>query len=225
MSPLRIRGFKSRIHRHPPLPIYFSLLALLCLFGPGPVASQDQPQLFEQLVGSEFSYMVQKGDSLLGIGARFGVNGGFLVDAFVISGVRHSAGIINTGFGCMARATFSETLPSFQRLRPRAAVRTHRDQACCHGARKINNSLGWGPFDNLCTNPPTGSHAISLGGPRTREPRSGELQSQSHSPTSSASRPTDRARTGDQTVRTLGDNATISSAESPSCRSNVNMSC
>lgn len=78
MSPSQTRGFKSRIHRHSPLPIYFSLLTLLCLFGPGPAASQDQPQLFEQLVGSEFSYLVQKGDSLVGIGARFGVNGGFL---------------------------------------------------------------------------------------------------------------------------------------------------
>ena len=78
MSPSRTRGFNSRIHGNSPLLICFSILALLCLFGPGPTASQDQPQLSEQLVGREFSYVIQKGDSLVGLGARFGVNSGFL---------------------------------------------------------------------------------------------------------------------------------------------------
>ena len=77
MSTLRTEGVEKRIRRHPALQICFSILALLWLFGHCRAASQDQP-LSEQLVGGEFSYVVQKGDSLIGIGARFGVDPGVL---------------------------------------------------------------------------------------------------------------------------------------------------
>jgi LysM repeat protein len=60
------------------LSIRFLLFVVVSLFWHGYAASQDQPQLSEQLVGGEFPYVVQKGDSLTGIGARFGANVGFL---------------------------------------------------------------------------------------------------------------------------------------------------
>jgi L,D-transpeptidase ErfK/SrfK len=50
------------------------VIAFLALFTHQNVASQDiQPPLPNQLVGGSFDYIVQKGDSLTSIGARFGV--------------------------------------------------------------------------------------------------------------------------------------------------------
>jgi LysM repeat protein len=78
MSTSRTRGVEKRVRRHLALPICFSILALLCLFGHRHAASRDQPPLLKQLIGGEFFYLVQKGDSLTGIGARFGVDPGVL---------------------------------------------------------------------------------------------------------------------------------------------------
>jgi L,D-transpeptidase ErfK/SrfK len=50
-----------------PLVFFFSL----CLHNHA--ASQDNAPFADQLIGSEFSYVVRSGDSLTGIGARFGV--------------------------------------------------------------------------------------------------------------------------------------------------------
>lgn len=55
------------------LPPYFLILLFLSVFLAAPAASQGQLPLADQLVGNEFSYVVQKGDSLTGVGARFGV--------------------------------------------------------------------------------------------------------------------------------------------------------
>ncbi len=50
------------------------LIAFLALFTNQDAASQEiQPPLSDQVVGGSFTYVVQKGDSLTSIGARFGV--------------------------------------------------------------------------------------------------------------------------------------------------------
>lgn len=49
-------------------------LALCCVLGGSPSNGQDRPALSEQLIGGEFTYTVQPGDSLTAIGARFGVS-------------------------------------------------------------------------------------------------------------------------------------------------------
>jgi len=51
-----------------------SLLFVFLLFLHGHAGSQDNAPAADQLIGSEFSYVIQRGDSLTGIGARFGVN-------------------------------------------------------------------------------------------------------------------------------------------------------
>jgi L,D-transpeptidase ErfK/SrfK len=56
----------------------FLLVAFLSLFSHRYTASQDQLPLANQLVGGEFSHVVQKGDSLTGVGARFGIGAGYL---------------------------------------------------------------------------------------------------------------------------------------------------
>jgi L,D-transpeptidase ErfK/SrfK len=58
---------------------------VVSLFWHGYAASQDQPQLSEQLAGGEFPYVVQKGDSLIAIGSRFGVNVRFLAASNYLS--------------------------------------------------------------------------------------------------------------------------------------------
>jgi L,D-transpeptidase ErfK/SrfK len=54
------------------------LLFVFLLFLHGQAGSQDNAPAADQLIGSEFSYVIQRGDSLTGIGARFGVNVGVL---------------------------------------------------------------------------------------------------------------------------------------------------
>jgi L,D-transpeptidase ErfK/SrfK len=49
------------------------LLLLTCLFGAAASNADDRLLLSDQLVGREFTYIVQPGDSLTAIGARFGV--------------------------------------------------------------------------------------------------------------------------------------------------------
>ena len=52
------------------------LLSLLaCTF---PSSAQEHPQLADMMVGGEFFYTVQLGDTLTSIGARFGVAAGVL---------------------------------------------------------------------------------------------------------------------------------------------------
>lgn len=50
------------------------ILALGCIFLATAAHGQERPLLSEQLVGGEFTYAVQPGDSLTAIGARFGVS-------------------------------------------------------------------------------------------------------------------------------------------------------
>jgi L,D-transpeptidase ErfK/SrfK len=52
------------------------LLMLLTCTSPG--SAQERPQLADTLVGGEFLYTVQLGDTLTSIGARFGVAAGVL---------------------------------------------------------------------------------------------------------------------------------------------------
>ena len=67
---------KSRpINLVPPI---VSFLFVFLLFLHGQAGSQDNAPLADQLIGGEFSYVVQRGDSLTGIGARFGVSIGVL---------------------------------------------------------------------------------------------------------------------------------------------------
>ena len=54
------------------------VLALCCLLVGSGANGQDRPLLSDQLVGREFSYTVQPGDSLTAIGARFGVSSSVL---------------------------------------------------------------------------------------------------------------------------------------------------
>jgi len=49
------------------------LLLLTCIFGAAASNADDRLLLSDQLVGREFTYIVQPGDSLTAIGARFGV--------------------------------------------------------------------------------------------------------------------------------------------------------
>jgi len=49
------------------------LLLLSCLFAAAAGNAEDRSRLSDQLVGGEFAYVVQPGDSLTAIGARFGV--------------------------------------------------------------------------------------------------------------------------------------------------------
>jgi L,D-transpeptidase ErfK/SrfK len=65
-------GSVAQINGQTSLPICVFLVVLLSLFWPSYTASQDQLPVPGQLVGGEFSYVVQKGDSLTSIGARFG---------------------------------------------------------------------------------------------------------------------------------------------------------
>ena len=74
-SPIR----RAPIQEQTFLSIYFLLFVLASVFWHGHAASQDPPWVSDRLVGGEFSYVVQKGDSLTAIGARFGVNVGVLV--------------------------------------------------------------------------------------------------------------------------------------------------
>lgn len=53
--------------------IFLFLLSTFFLFVRGRATSQDKAPLADQLVGGTFSYVTRKGDSLTGIGARFGV--------------------------------------------------------------------------------------------------------------------------------------------------------
>jgi len=55
-----------------------SLLCFFSLFLHSHAASQDKAPVEDHLIGGEFSYVVRKGDSLTGIGARFGVGVGVL---------------------------------------------------------------------------------------------------------------------------------------------------
>jgi L,D-transpeptidase ErfK/SrfK len=55
-----------------------SLLFAFSLVLHSDAASQDNAPIADQLIGGEFSYVVRRGDSLTGIGARFGVGVGVL---------------------------------------------------------------------------------------------------------------------------------------------------
>jgi len=61
-----------RIHRH--TAVGFLLVLLSLLIGYRPAAGQQLRTLSQQLVGGEFSYTAKRGDSLISIGARFGVD-------------------------------------------------------------------------------------------------------------------------------------------------------
>ncbi|MGZ9261543.1 MAG: L,D-transpeptidase family protein [Candidatus Binatia bacterium] len=54
------------------------VLAVCCLLVGSHAKGQDRPLLSEQMVGREFSYTAQPGDSLTAIGARFGVSSSVL---------------------------------------------------------------------------------------------------------------------------------------------------
>jgi len=54
------------------------MLAICCLLVGPAVHGQERPLLSDQLVGREFAYTVQPGDSLTAIGARFGVSASVL---------------------------------------------------------------------------------------------------------------------------------------------------
>jgi hypothetical protein len=60
MSTSQTGYIEGQIHKHPALRICFFLMVLLWPFGHRHAASQDQLPLSEQLVGGEFSYVVQK---------------------------------------------------------------------------------------------------------------------------------------------------------------------
>ena len=57
------------------------LLLFSCLFGAAASNAEDRSLLSDQLVGREFTYIVQPGDSLTAIGARFGVGVNILADS------------------------------------------------------------------------------------------------------------------------------------------------
>lgn len=57
------------------------ILLLACLFGADASNAEDRSLLSNQLVGREFTYIVQPGDSLIAIGARFGVGVNILADS------------------------------------------------------------------------------------------------------------------------------------------------
>ena len=61
-----------RIHRH--TAVGFLLVLLSLLIGYRPAAGQQHRTLSQQLVGGEFSYTAKRGDSLISIGARFGID-------------------------------------------------------------------------------------------------------------------------------------------------------
>lgn len=60
-------------------PIIFLFLTF-CLFSAAAGNAEDRSLLADQLVGREFTYIVQPGDSLTAIGARFGVSVSHLAD-------------------------------------------------------------------------------------------------------------------------------------------------
>ena len=70
------RNIEMRIHRH--IAVGFLLLLLSLLLGYRPAAGHQNRALSQQLVGGEFSYAAKRGDSLIGIGARFGVDAGVI---------------------------------------------------------------------------------------------------------------------------------------------------
>jgi L,D-transpeptidase ErfK/SrfK len=57
------------------------ILLLACLFGADASNAEDRSLLSDQLVGREFTYIVQPGDSLIAIGARLGVGVNILADS------------------------------------------------------------------------------------------------------------------------------------------------
>ena len=67
--------------RSRPIDLIFLIVSLVFVFSLSlhrQAASQDNTPVADQLIGGEFSYVVRSGDSLTGIGARFGVNVGAL---------------------------------------------------------------------------------------------------------------------------------------------------
>jgi L,D-transpeptidase ErfK/SrfK len=80
------RAFKTRLAGSSTLAMLCILFAFLALFTNQNAASQPiETPLSEQLVGGSFSYVVQKGDSLTSIGARFGVGVNALAASNAIS--------------------------------------------------------------------------------------------------------------------------------------------
>ncbi|HME62823.1 MAG TPA: LysM peptidoglycan-binding domain-containing protein, partial [Candidatus Binatia bacterium] len=78
MNPSRAESIGARLKHQKSLPIFFLLVALLSLFSHRYTAGQEQLPLSDQLTGGEFSYVVQKGDSLTSIGAKFGIGARYL---------------------------------------------------------------------------------------------------------------------------------------------------
>ena len=76
MTISRTRIIGSNIKRLVQSAYWFVFLTLLSLCSARPLVGQAIERLSEQIAGGEFSYTVQKGDSLTGIGARFGVDAG-----------------------------------------------------------------------------------------------------------------------------------------------------
>lgn len=74
----RIRSGGRQIHDPISSARCFLIVMLLSLFLHSRAAGQDQFLASEQLVGDQFSYVVQRGDSLTAIGARFGIGAAVL---------------------------------------------------------------------------------------------------------------------------------------------------
>ncbi len=78
MTISRTRIIGSNIKRRVQSAYWFVFLILMSLCSARHAVGQAIEPLSEQIAGGEFSYTVQKGDSLTGIGARFGVEAGLL---------------------------------------------------------------------------------------------------------------------------------------------------
>ena len=93
------------------------MLALCCLLVGSTANGQERPMLSDQLVGREFTYIVQPGDSLTAIGARFGVGVNVLADSNKLAP--------------NARLKIAQELNIDNRhIVPRAHRRRHRHQYC-----------------------------------------------------------------------------------------------
>ena len=73
MNPSRAGSIGAQSKRQISFPICFLLIVLISLFSHRYTAGQELLPLSDRLAGGEFSYVVQKGDSLTSIGARFGI--------------------------------------------------------------------------------------------------------------------------------------------------------
>jgi L,D-transpeptidase ErfK/SrfK len=78
MAMKQTRALGAQTRRQKAFSACLFVLVLCSLLADRRASSQAQQRFSEQVVGSEFPYNVQKGDSLTSIGARFGAGVGFL---------------------------------------------------------------------------------------------------------------------------------------------------